>query len=50
MIAYYCFVNFGMLPHQYAELPYPERVLIAEFVTKEIHDREQQRKEMEYHG
>lgn len=42
MIAYYCFVNFGILPHQYAELPYQERALIKEFVSKEVKDREKQ--------
>lgn len=38
--AYYCFINFGVLPHEYAELPFTERALIAAFIDKEIESRE----------
>lgn len=39
MIAYYCFVNLGWPPSKYAELPYRERVLVAQFVKREIDSR-----------
>lgn len=39
-MAYYCFVNLGWPPSKYAELPYRERVLISQFVAKEIKSRE----------
>ena len=39
MIAYYCFVNLGWPPSKYTALPYRERVLIAEFVAKEVNER-----------
>lgn len=39
MIAYYCFVNLGWPPSKYAKLPYRERVLVAQFVKREIDSR-----------
>ena len=39
MAAYYCFVNLGWPPSQYAALPYRERFLIAAFIKKEIDSR-----------
>ena len=41
MAAYYCFVNLGWPPSKYADLPYRERVLITEFIRKEIKSRPQ---------
>lgn len=38
-IAYYCFVNLGWEPSKYEKLPLRERVLIAEFVRREIKAR-----------
>lgn len=39
LAAYYCFVNLGWPPSKYADLPHRERVLIAEFIHKEIKSR-----------
>lgn len=39
MLAYACFVNWGILPHVYAELPYRERILIGAFLEKEAKER-----------
>lgn len=44
MIAYYCFVNLGWPPSKYAALPYRERLLIAEFVDREIKARKKAQK------
>ena len=33
-MAYYCFVNLGWPPSKYADLPYRERVLIAEVLEE----------------
>jgi hypothetical protein len=41
MLAYYCFINFGMPPHVFAELPYREKVLIRYFIDKEIKSRKE---------
>lgn len=37
--AYYCFVNLGWPPSKYASLPYRERVLVSEFIRREIESR-----------
>ena len=39
LAAYYCFVNLGWPPSKYEALPYRERVLIAQFIHKEIQSR-----------
>ena len=39
MAAYYCFVNLGWPPSKYEALPYNERVLIVQFIRKEINSR-----------
>ena len=39
MVAYYCFVNFGWTPSQFAELSDRERLLVTLFVKKEVKDR-----------
>lgn len=44
MVAYYCFVNLGWPPSKYAALPYRERLLIAEFVDREIKSRKKAQK------
>lgn len=36
MAAYYCFVNLGWPPSQYEALPYREKILITQFINKEI--------------
>lgn len=40
MAAYYCFVNLGWPPSQYEALPYRERVMVAQFIKKELKSRE----------
>ena len=44
MVAYYCFVNLGWPPSKYAALPYRARLLIAEFVDREITARKKAQK------
>lgn len=44
MVAYYCFVNLGWPPSKYAALPYRERLLVAEFVDREIKARKKAQK------
>lgn len=44
MVAYYCFINLGWPPSKYAALPYRERLLIAEFVDREIKSRKKAQK------
>lgn len=44
MVAYYCFVNLGWPPSKYAALPYRERLLISEFVDREIKARKKAQK------
>lgn len=39
MVAYYCFINLGWPPSKYAALPLRERLLIAQFVRREIESR-----------
>lgn len=43
MVAYYCFVNLGWPPSKYEQLPLRERVLVAQFVHKELKSREKER-------
>lgn len=38
--AYYCFVNFGWSPSQYAALSHRERLLVLQFIQKEIASRD----------
>lgn len=42
MAAYYCFVNLGWPPSKYEQLPFRERVLIVEFIKREIESRKNQ--------
>ena len=39
MNAYYCFVNFGWPPSKYEALPLREKVLISQFIHKELQSR-----------
>lgn len=39
MQAYYMFVNHGRFPSEYEKLPYRERILVREFVKKELASR-----------
>ena len=39
MAAYYCFVNFGWPPSKYEALPLRERVLLSQFIHKELASR-----------
>lgn len=41
--AYYMFVNHGWPPSKYAALPYRERVLLWEFIQREIASRPKSR-------
>lgn len=41
-LAYYCFVNRNWPPSFYLGLPYRERVLISQFVHREVEAREKQ--------
>jgi len=41
MVAYYCFVNRGWAPHEYEQLPYRERVLVALFAEREAKERKE---------
>lgn len=43
-VAYYCFINRNWTPSQYDNLPYREKVLVAEFVSREVKSREKQAK------
>lgn len=45
-LAYYCFVNRGWPPSQFNELPYREKVLVAEFVHREVEAREKEARKM----
>ena len=38
--AQYCFNNHGWAPSKFAALPFRERLLIAEFMLREIKSRE----------
>ncbi len=49
-MAYYCFVNLGWPPSKYANMQFPERALIAEFVNKDIRRRKQEQEEMKRKG
>lgn len=40
-LAYYMFVNHGWAPHQVAELPLRERVLMIEMMVREAKARQQ---------
>lgn len=44
LIAYYCFVNLGWTPSTYANLPFRERALVAEFVVREMESRKKVKK------
>lgn len=48
-LAYYCFVNRHWPPSKYTQLPYRERVLIAEFIHREVEAREKQAKRLKGH-
>lgn len=41
LVAYYCFTNLGWPPSQYDGLPYREKMLVAEFALKSMHDRKE---------
>lgn len=43
-LAYYCFTNRNWPPSQYDNLPYREKILVAEFVKREVKAREKQAK------
>lgn len=43
MAAYYCFVNLGWKPSEYAELPLRERFLVTAFIDKELRSRDKDR-------
>ena len=40
MLAYSCFISFGLLPSQFANLPYREKVLIKEFFKRHKQERD----------
>jgi hypothetical protein len=42
-IAYYCFVNYGILPHEYDELPYNEKELVGCFAYRDLMQRKKER-------
>ena len=39
MVAYYCFTNFGLLPHEYNELPYKEKEMVKTFAVMDMKQR-----------
>ena len=41
LVAYYCFVNLGWAPSQYDNLPYREKMLVAEFALKSMQDQKE---------
>ena len=41
-IAYYCFVNYGILPHEYDELPYNEKKLVGCFAYRDLMQRKKE--------
>lgn len=43
-LAYYCFTNRNWTPSQYDDLTYREKILVAEFVKREVKAREKQAK------
>lgn len=43
--AYFCFVNFGLLPGQYDALPEREKLLIWGFIEKYIDEMKRAREE-----
>lgn len=49
-MAYYCFVNLGWPPSKYANMEFPERALIAEFVNKDIRQRKKEQEEVKRKG
>ncbi len=44
VLAYYCFINHGWPPSQFAELPFRERILIKVFVDKQIQLRNENKR------
>lgn len=48
MVAYYCFVNLGWPPSRYADMDFPERALIAEFVNRDICQRKKEQEEIKH--
>ena len=48
-LAYYCFINRNWAPHQYEELPYREKILVAEFVHREVKSRKEQARKAKSH-
>ena len=46
LIAYYCFINLGMLPKTYENLDYENKRLVRCFVLKDLLKREKQNKEL----
>lgn len=44
-MAYYCFINFGILPHEYDELPFEEKQLVNCFAYRDLVQRKNQNKE-----
>ena len=41
-MAYYCFINLGWPPSKYLDLPYRERLLVAEFAIRDMKNRKEE--------
>lgn len=39
LVAYFCFTNLGWSPSRYESLPSREKMLVAEFSLKYLHDQ-----------
>ena len=39
LVAYFCFTSLGWSPSRYDELPPREKMLVAEFALKFLHDQ-----------
>ena len=39
LVAYFCFTNLGWSPSRYESLPPREKLLVAEFSLKYLHDQ-----------
>lgn len=48
--AYYCFVNFGWPPSEYLKLSYRERILIFEFIMRDLKTRDKINKDVNVNG
>lgn len=41
LVAYFCFTNLGWSPSRYESLPFREKMLVAEFTLKYLHDQKE---------